>query len=74
MDRIFSVEDFGAIVRARRKELCYSQHQLADFCGCGTCFISDLENGKDTIQLGKALDVAAMLGLNAYLASREGIK
>ena len=74
MDRIFSVEDFGAIVRARRKELGYSQHQLADYCGCGTRFISDLENGKDTIQLGKALDVAAMLGLNAYLASREGIK
>ena len=74
MNRILSAEDFGRIVRTRRKELGYSQHQLAGFCGCGTRFISDLENGKDTIQLGKALSVASMLGLNAYLASREGIK
>lgn len=73
MERVLSACDFGSTVRARRKELGYSQQQLAAFCGCGTRFISDLENGKDTIQLGKALDVASMLGLNVYAKKREAI-
>lgn len=70
MMRVLSTKDLGAAVRARRKELGYSQSQLADFCGCGTRFISDLENGKDTLQFGKALDAASMLGLNLYVERR----
>lgn len=52
------------MIRDRRKELGYSQSRLADLCGTGTRFISDLENGKDTIELGKALTVASALGLD----------
>ncbi|WP_080799168.1 helix-turn-helix transcriptional regulator [Arabiibacter massiliensis] len=73
MKRVLSACDFGATVRARRKELGYSQQQLAAFCGCGARFISDLENGKDTIQLGKAMDVASMLGLNMHVEEREAL-
>ena len=70
MTRVLKTEDMGGAIRARRKELGYSQSELAGFCGCGTRFISDLENGKESIQLGKALDVASMLGLNMYLELR----
>jgi len=56
--------DLGVLVRASRKELGYSQSRLADLCGTGTRFISDLENGKDTIELGKALTVASALGID----------
>lgn len=70
MKRVLTTKDLGTAIRARRKELGYAQSELADFCGCGTRFISDLENGKDTIQFGKALDVASMLGLNMYVENR----
>lgn len=52
--RINSMKVLGQAIRARRKELGYSQQEMADYCGCGTRFISDLENGKETIQFGKA--------------------
>lgn len=74
MTRILTTADLGTAVRDRRKELGYSQRELAGFCGCGTRFISDLENGKDTIQFGKALDAAAMLGLNLNVERRGGLR
>ena len=70
--RINSTEVLGQAIRARRKELGYSQQQMADYCGCGTRFISDLENGKETIQFGKALGVASMLGLDLSIDVRGG--
>lgn len=56
--------DVGILVRARRKVLGYSQARVADLCGTGTRFISDLENGKATIELGKALTVLSVLGVD----------
>ena len=68
--KVFSSAEVGAAVRAKRKSLGYTQEQLAEFCGCGPRFISDLENGKDTAQLGKTLQVIAMLGLDVHIESR----
>jgi DNA-binding XRE family transcriptional regulator len=39
------------------------QDQLAGAAGVGVRFIVDLEAGKASAQLGKALQVAAVLGL-----------
>ena len=36
--------------------------------------ISDLENGKETIQFGKALGVASMLGLDLSIDVRGGAR
>jgi len=63
-------QDIGALVRARRKALGYSQARLADLCGTGTRFISDLENGKATIELGKALTVLSALGIDMEASIR----
>lgn len=68
--RINSMKVLGQAIRARRKELGYTQQEMAEYCGCGTRFISDLENGKETIQFGKALDVASMLGLDLSIDVR----
>lgn len=70
MGRVLNPSDFGTMLRTQRKELGYSQSELAVFCGCGVRFSSDLENGKETIQLGKALGVASMVGLNVYVERR----
>jgi len=63
-------QDIGALVRTRRKALGYSQARLANLCGTGTRFISDLENGKATIELGKALTVLSALGIDMAASIR----
>lgn len=67
---IRSASDMGSMVRSKRKQLGLSQAQLAEFCGCGTRFISDLENGKPTVQIEKVFDVVAMLSLDVRVTDR----
>lgn len=55
---------FGQIIRKRRKELKLRQDDVALASGLGRRFIVDLEAGKSSCHLGKALLVAATLGLN----------
>ena len=54
-----------------RKAQGMTQPQLAMACGTGIRFIVDLEAGKETCQLGKALLVAQMLGLNIGVAGQQ---
>lgn len=61
---------FGKAIRARRKKLGYTQAFLSEFTGLSVSFLSDLENGKRTIELGKAIEVALMLGLDLKLEGR----
>ena len=68
--KITSTEDFGQAVRRRRKELHYTQAFLADYSGFSVSFISDLENGKATAELGKALQLANILGLDCQVNPR----
>ena len=61
---------FGKAVRERRKDLGYTQNSIASFTGLSVSFLSDLENGKKTIQLDKAISVAMLLGLDLSLTPR----
>ena len=54
---------FGHTVRTARKAQGLRQDQLAGAAGVGVRFIVDLEAGKPTAQLEKALKVAATLGI-----------
>lgn len=56
-------EDIGALVKRVRTELNLTQLQLADQAGVGRRFVVELESGKPTAQLGKALRVLSMLGI-----------
>lgn len=53
----------GAVIRMRRKHLKITQKELAMTCGTGLRFIVDLEKGKPTCQIGKALQILQSLGL-----------
>ncbi|TVR74132.1 MAG: transcriptional regulator [Spirochaetaceae bacterium] len=64
-------EQLGAAIRARRKELNVTQKDLAMTCGTGLRFIIDLEKGKPTCQIGKALGVLQALGLKIQLVSHD---
>ena len=62
---------FGKAIRARRKELHYTQGCLSEFSGLSVSFISDLENGKKTAELEKAIYPANLLGLDLWLKGRN---
>ncbi len=64
---------FGAALRKRRKELGYTQSFLSDFSGFSVSFISDLENGKSTAELGKSIYLANLLGLDCTLTPRSEV-
>jgi hypothetical protein len=54
---------FGALVRERREALQLRQEDIVNSTGIGRRFIIELESGKPSCQLGKALVVAAAVGL-----------
>lgn len=68
--KISDAASFGLALRQRRKELHYTQAFLAEFSGFSVSFISDLENGKSTAELGKAIYLANLLGLDCFLTPR----
>lgn len=63
--------EIGAAIRKKRKEDGLTLADAAALCGVGYRFLSDLENGKPTVQMGKVLQVLTALGLDLYIASRE---
>ena len=71
MIRITSAVSFGEAIRSRRRELHYTQGFLSEFSGLSVSFISDLENGKKTIELEKAIYLANLLGLDLCIKGRE---
>jgi len=56
----------GRIVRETRKASGLTQTDLALASGTGVPFIVDLERGKVTIQLGKAMDVLYALRIELH--------
>ena len=61
---------FGESLRKRRKDLGYTQSFVSQFSGLSVSFISDLENGKPTVELEKAIRYANLLGLDVYVRPR----
>ncbi len=67
---ITDAKTFGATLRRRRKELNYTQAFVAEVSGFSVSFISDLEQGKSTAELGRAIRLANLLGLDCALIER----
>ena len=61
--QIFDVKSLGNLIKETRKEQQLTQADLAVSAQVGVRFIVDLENGKETAQIGKVLKVCQMLGL-----------
>ncbi len=60
----------GQIVRQVRKASNLTQQEAASLCGVGTRFLSDLENGKASVQLGKVMQVLRSFGLLVILKKK----
>jgi y4mF family transcriptional regulator len=57
----------GTLIRTTRKNLSVTQKDLALTSGTGLRFIIDLEKGKETCEIGKALTVLHTLGIKLTL-------
>ncbi len=67
---ITDAASFGQAIRTRRRALGYTQAFLSEVSGLSVSFISDLENGKSTVELEKAIRLANLLGLDCSLTPR----
>lgn len=63
-------KQFGNAIKKRRKELGYTQSYVSEVTGLSASFISNLENGKVTTELGKAIFLANTLGLDIEIKVR----
>lgn len=65
---IKNTRELGALIRKRRKAIGLTQLDAAGLCGVGERFLSELERGKSTASLGKALQVLHRLGFSVSIA------
>jgi y4mF family transcriptional regulator len=63
----YTPQQIGKLIRDTRKALGVTQRALALTSGTGLRFIIDLEKGKETCEIGKALTVLHTLGINMTL-------
>lgn len=58
----------GRQIRKQRRKHGLRQAEVAALAGVGTRFVSELENGKPSLEIGRALRVAAIVGLKISVA------
>jgi y4mF family transcriptional regulator len=68
----YTPENIGEAVRSVRRKLGVTQRDLALTSGTGLRFIIELERGKPTCQIGKALTVLHTLGIIMELKDNNG--
>lgn len=64
-----NASQLAEIVRQERKRQKVSQVRLAQLADVGVRFVRDLEDGKETVQLDKVLNVLETLGIAIELSS-----
>ncbi|MDD2737276.1 MAG: transcriptional regulator [Desulfuromonadaceae bacterium] len=69
--KIATPNELGRLIRFKRKEIGVRQEVAAGMAGVGTKFLSQLENGKETAELGKTLQVLRKMGLEVYIFPRS---
>ena len=63
----YTAAQIGKLIRDTRKKLGVTQKDLALTSGTGMRFIIDLEKGKETCEIGKALAILNTLGIKITL-------
>lgn len=68
-----SARDLGRLMRSHRKSRGWTLQQLAGFANVSMRFLSELERGKETAEIGKALHALRLLGLEVVLSPRAQV-
>lgn len=69
--KIHTITQLAECIRKKRQALGLTQKRVAGLCGVGVRFLSELERGKKTIELGRALRVTLRLGLDILVVPRN---
>lgn len=72
MRRIRTTEDLGRLIREERKRQGYTQVELAEAAGVGVTYVINLEHGKQTSEIGKALHLVELLSID-LMGQRRGV-
>jgi transcriptional regulator with XRE-family HTH domain len=67
MIQVKDVQNIGKLAREVRKAQSLDQLTAGALAGSGITFVSQFENGKETVRLGKALELLDALGIKVYL-------
>lgn len=67
---ITSVKDIGLLIKEKRKKINMTQKEAASIAGVGVRFLSELENGKPTLEIDKVLNVARLFGIDIEANNR----
>jgi HTH-type transcriptional regulator/antitoxin HipB len=70
MVKINDALQIGQLVRQRRKAAGMTLSEAAAMSGVGVRFLSELERGKPTLQIGLAIRVLQIFGLDLYVEPR----
>ena len=68
--QITTAKNIGQLVRKTREARKISQQRFADLAGVGRRFISELENGKASLEFDKVVSVAAVAGIDLFARER----
>ncbi|WP_246821113.1 helix-turn-helix transcriptional regulator [Corynebacterium sp. HMSC067D03] len=66
------IEGLGAFVRAQRKERRLTQLEVAELADVSDRFLRELEHGKPTAEIGKVIEVLAVLGYDLEPVVHKG--
>lgn len=69
MDLIRTAGDLGRLIRAARRAAGLTLAECAGANGVGIRFLSELERGKETAELGRALRIVSSLGIRLQAAA-----
>ena len=67
---ITDMSELGSLIRPARREQGLTQTELAGLAGVGVTFVSQLENGKQSAEAGKVIDVLLTLGIDLIAERR----
>jgi y4mF family transcriptional regulator len=69
--QINSAVELGRLIKASREKMKLTQQQFADLTAVGRRFISELENGKATLEFDRVLQVCKAAGIDLYTRQRS---
>ena len=67
---ITSEKNIGLLIKEKRKKINMTQKEAASIAGVGVRFLSELENGKPTLEIDKVLNVARIFGIDIEANNR----
>lgn len=74
MEKIKDTKSLGMLIRQERNQQGLTQEQLAGVIGVGVRFLRELEAGKESCQIGRAMQVLAGLGLIVTVGRRQSLR